>query len=399
MEQLFEKFLRKISGISTNFVRDFIRKVDWQDRMIGIRGARGVGKTTLLLQYARLELPLGNRTLYVSLDDIYFANNTLLELADQFVKNGGEFLILDEVHRYATWSVELKNIYDDYPVLKVIFTGSSALHLHRAKADLSRRVVIYHMPGLSLREFLRLDASYGISLPPVSLSDIIENHTDICLSLTHQFKPLPVFREYLSLGYYPFFTENKNTYHIKLAEILNLILEVDLPHVVNINLSSIEKIRKLLYLLVEFSPFKPNIQKLSERVGVARNTVIAYLQYLQEKEIISLLYSATKSISAMQKPEKVYLQNPNLFHALASNNVNVGSLRETFFLNQLQQKHTVQYPKQGGFLIDDYWVAEIGGSGKGKQQLKGIENGFIAADHLEIGYQNKIPLWLFGFLY
>ncbi len=399
MEQLFQKFLKKVGTVSTKVVRDFIYQIDWKDRMIGIRGARGVGKTTLLLQYIQQQLPLDNQTLYVSLDDIYFSNNTLVELADQFVKNGGKFLILDEVHRYATWSVELKNIYDDHPSLRVAFTGSSALHLHRAKADLSRRAVMYYMPGLSFREFLHLAPQYQLNFPSVSLPEIIDNHTELCLSLTQQFKPLPAFQQYLSLGYYPYFSENEDTYHLKLIEVLNLILEIDLPHVVNINFSSINQLRKLLQILAESTPFKPNIQKLSERIGSTRNTVISYLQYLENTEILSLLYSTTKGVSAMQKPEKVYLQNPNLFFALAPDNANKGSLRETFFLSQLRPKHAVQYPKQGDFLIDGKWTAEIGGASKSKRQIKGVEDGFIAADDIEIGYQNKIPLWLFGFLY
>ncbi len=397
MEELTKKFLRKIATVPASPVRNFVGQVDWRDRMIGIKGARGVGKTTLLLQYLRQQLPLNQQTLYVSLDDIYFADNTLVALADQFTKNGGTLLVLDEVHRYPRWSLELKNIYDDYSNLKVIFTGSSALHLHRSKADLSRRAVMYHMPGLSFREFLRF--AYQLDLPLFSLSELIDDHIEISMELVRQFKPLPAFNEYLTLGYYPYFLENKDTYHLKLSEIINLILEIDLPYVVDINLNSIEKIRRLLYVLAESSPFKPNIQKLSEKVGVARNTIIAYLEYLQETELLYLLRSATKGISAMQKPEKVFLQNPNLFYAIAPGNVNVGSLRETFFYNQLQAKHTVQYPKRGDFLIDHRWTAEIGGKNKGKQQLADVKDGFVAAADLEIGYQRKIPLWLFGFLY
>ena len=396
MEQLTEKFFKKIAVTPKSPTREMITKIDWRDRMIGIKGARGVGKTTMLLQYIPQQLPLNQETLYVSLDDIYFTTNKLVTLADQFVKNGGKYLILDEVHRYANWSVELKNIYDDHADLKVIFTGSSALHLHRSKADLSRRAVMYHMPGLSFREFLKF--AYQLDLPTFSLSDIINNHVEICLQLVSQFKPLPAFKEYTTLGYYPYFLENKDTYHLKLAEIINLIVEVDLPYVIDINLNSIDKIKKLLYVLAESSPFKPNIQKLSDKVGVARNTIIAYLQYLQETELLHLLHSSTGGISAMQKPEKVYLQNPNLFYAIAPQNVNMGSLRETFFYNQLQVKHRVRYPKQGDFLIDDHWTAEIGGKQKGYHQLAQTEQGFIAADDLEIGYQRKIPLWLFGFL-
>ena len=397
MKELTEKFLRKLTTVSLTPVRDFTKQVDWRDRLVGIQGARGVGKTTLLLQYIRQQLPLDQQTLYVSLDDIYFADNKLVTLADQFAKNGGKYLILDEVHRYSHWSVELKNIYDDHADLRVIFTGSSALHLHRSKADLSRRAVMYHMPGLSFREFLRF--AYQLELPSFSLTEILANHVAISMELIKQFKPLPAFKEYLALGYYPYFLENKDTYHLKLAETINLILEVDLPYVIDINLNSVDKIRKLLYMLAASSPFKPNIQKLSEKVGVTRNTIITYLQYLQETELLHLLRSATKGISAMQKPEKVYLQNPNLFYAIAPGNADVGSLRETFFYNQLQVKHHLQYPKRGDFLIDDQWTAEIGGKSKGNQQLVTVENGFVAADDLEIGYQRKIPLWLFGFLY
>ncbi len=397
MEELIEKFRKKLVTAPASPIRSFVEQIDWRDRMVGIKGARGVGKTTLLLQYIRQRLPLNQQILYVSLDDIYFADNTLVALADQFTKNGGTLLVLDEVHRYPRWSVELKNIYDDYPHLKVIFTGSSALHLHRSKADLSRRAVTYHMPGLSFREFLRF--AYQLEFPAFPLTELLNDHVEISMELVRQLKPLPAFNEYLKLGYYPYFLENRDTYHLKLAEIVNLILEIDLPYVIDINLNSIEKIRRLLYVLAESSPFKPNILKLSEKVGVARNTIIAYLEYLQETELLYLLRSATKGISAMQKPEKIYLQNPNLFYAIAPGNVNVGSLRETFFYNQLQVKHTVQYPNQGDFLIDHQWTAEIGGKNKGKQQLAGSKDGFVAAADLEIGYLRNIPLWLFGFLY
>ena len=332
MEKLFQKSYQKVNSIQTGFVRDFINHVDWDNRMIGIEGARGVGKTTLLLQYMKTRLP-SEEALYVSLDDIYFVENKLTEVAESFEQQGGKLLVLDEVHKYPTWSREIKNIYDDLPNLRIVFTGSSIIHLYKSKADLSRRAVMYHMPNLSFREFLKLDQN--IEVPTFTMDEILTDHMKISTELLSLFRPLPLFKEYLSSGCYPFFLENKEAYHQKLTQIINLILEVDLPYIQDIQFSSIEKLKKLLYILATSAPFKPNVQKLSEKIGVTRNTVIHFLQYLQEAKIVNLLYSATKGVSALQKPEKVYLQNPNLLYALSPKETNIGSLRETFFYNQL----------------------------------------------------------------
>jgi uncharacterized protein len=394
MEKLFQKSYQKVNSIQTDFIRDFIHHVDWDNRMIGIEGARGVGKTTLLLQYMKTKLP-SEEVLYVSLDDIYFVENKLIEVAESFEQQGGRVLVLDEVHKYASWSREIKNIYDDLPNLRIVFTGSSIIHLYKSKADLSRRAVMYHMPNLSFREFMKLDQN--IEVPTLTMDEILTDHMKISTGLLSLFRPLPLFKEYLSFGCYPFFLENKEAYHQKLTQIINLILEVDLPYIQDIQFSSIEKLKKLLYILATSAPFKPNVQKLSEKIGVTRNTIINFLQYLQEAKIVNLLYSSTKGVSMLQKPEKVYLQNPNLLYALSPNEANIGSLRETFFYNQLAQISSIQYPGKGDFLVNDQWVFEVGGKDKSSKQIEG--KGYVAADDIEIGFRHKIPLWLFGFLY
>jgi len=394
MEKLLQKSYQKINSVQTGYIRDFINQVDWSNRMVGIEGARGVGKTTLLLQYIKTRLPI-DEVLYISLDDIYFVENKLTEVAESFEQQGGKVLVVDEAHKYPLWAREIKNIYDDFPNLQILFTGSSIIHLYKSRADLSRRAVMYQMPNLSFREFLKIDQHIEVQV--LHLEEILSNHMQISTELISLFRPLPLFKEYLSLGCYPFFLENRDAYHQKLNQVINLILEVDLLHIQDIQFGSLEKLKKLLYILATAAPFKPNVQKLSEKVGVARNTIIHFLHYLQEAKIVNLLYSATKGVSMLQKPEKVYLQNPNLLYALSPAQVNIGSLRETFFYNQVGQVFDTQYPGKGDFLVNDQWIFEVGGKEKTARQIEG--KGFIAADNIEIGFRQKIPLWLFGFLY
>ena len=397
MDSLLEKSLKKIESTSLEFVRSKIDRINWEARLIGIKGSRGVGKTTLLLQYIKKNLPLDHTVLYVSLDNIWFAQNRLFGLVDDFVKRGGKYLFLDEVHKYPDWSIELKNIYDDFPELKIVFTGSSMLEILNARADLSRRAIIYHMQGLSFREFLNIQT--GQSLPSTSLPDLIENHIAIASMVNSKLKPLEYFQQYLNSGYFPFFKEVPELYHQRLEEVVNMTLEIELPLLRKVDVSYIPKIKQLLQIISESVPFIPNVSKLSERIGINRNTFIAYLFFLQEAHITKNLYKDIKGITQLQKPDKVYLENTNFQFAFSPKNADLGNLRETFFVNQLGHEHTVEYIERGDFRINRQYSFEVGGKNKTTEQIQGVKNSFIAADDIEYGTDKKIPLWLFGFLY
>ena len=396
METLFEKHHQKIAYTSLRFTRSLMDNIHWDARLIGIRGARGVGKTTLLLQYIKKNLPQDSTVLYVSLDDIWFSEHKLVELADTFSKRGGVYLFLDEVHKYHNWSQELKNIYDDYPQLKIVFTGSSLLEILNARADLSRRAIVYDMQGLSFREYLGIVT--GISLPVYTLNNILENHIEISQVVLSQLKPLQHFDAYLRKGYYPFFLEVPELYYIRMEEIINMILDVELPLLRGMDISYVPKLKQLLLIIAESVPFIPNVSKLSERIGINRTTFMVYLYYLQEAHITKHLYRGITGIARLQKPDKIFLENTNLQYVFASDNADKGNIRETFFFNQLSYKHKVELPQEGGFIVDGKHLFEVGGKGKGFSQVAGYNSRYVAADDLEYGSGDKIPLWQFGFL-
>jgi len=397
MERLIEKYHKKLSNTSLTFVRSFIDQINWNARMIGIKGARGVGKTTLLLQYIRINYDFDPSVLYVSLDDIWFSENLLSALADKFVKQGGKVLLLDEVHKYPGWSRELKNIYDDLPELKIIFTGSSLMEINKAGADLSRRAIIYTMQGLSFREYLNFESNLNLNIIP--LSEIISNHIRLSREIVKQIKPLKYFSSYISQGYYPYYKDVPELYFIRLGEVINMILETELPLVKKVEPIHVNRLKQMLYMISESAPFVPNISKLSERAGINRNTFVLYLNYLQEAGILTNLYRNARGITRLQKPEKIFLENSNIAFAIKPVQPDQGNMRETFFANQVSFKHKITYPEQGDFLVDDTFLFEIGGMTKNNRQLRNLPNSYIAADDLEFGHQNKIPLWLFGFLY
>jgi len=397
MEQLIQRFYEKYAQTNTNTIRDFINIVDWNNRMIGIKGARGVGKTTLLLQYIKKHYQPDNKVLYVSLDHFYFSDNRVYHLADEFQKRGGHLLVLDEVHRYKNWAIELKNIYDDFHDLKVIFTGSSLLHLQKSNADLSRRAVMYQMPGLSFREFVFFET--GKQFPVYSLESVLNDHIKLTVDLIGKFKPLEYFSSYLQYGYYPFYLENPAAFHQKLIETIQLVVEVDIPQFEMIQTSHISYIKKLLQIIASSAPFKPNLNSISQRTGISLNTLKTYLMYLNKAGLISSLHTTAKGINSLNKPEKLFLDNTNMMFSLSGSLVNTGNARESFFLNQLKHVSKVNASKYADFLIDDTFTFEIGGANKKQKQIKGIKNSFIVKDNIEIGYENVIPLWIFGFLY
>lgn len=395
---MLEAFIEHHSQIVSGHVSLFERKldIDWNDRLIGITGARGVGKTSFILNHYKNHL-LHEKALYISMDDLWFSDNHLLDVADAWYKTGGTHLLIDEIHKYPNWSQELKNIYDRYKKLKVIFTGSSVLHIYSGNADLSRRAVLYTLNGLSFREFLNIESEH--SFPILKLEDILENHASICKEICEKVKPFAYFKDYLEYGYYPFYLESKSTYHRKLMNTINIMLEADLPYLRHVEVKYIHKIKKLLYLLSQSVPFQPNVSKLAGMMEVSRNTIMLYLNYLEECKLVNLLHSDASGDAILAKPEKVYLHHPNLLYTLSPGNTNAGTLRESFFYNQVNNTEKVKFAKKGDFTVNNRLVFEVGGKDKNFDQIKEIPNSYIAADDIEYGFGHKIPLWLFGFLY
>lgn len=398
MERLFKLFNKKMKETQLEFVRNLIEDIDWSNQLIVIKGSRGVGKTTLLLQQIKLNHTLDGSVLYTSLDDIYFQANTLVDFAEEFHLNGGKYLYLDEVHKYPNWSIEIKNIYDNYSDLKVIFTSSSLLEIYKGDADLSRRAVTYELQGLSFREFLILENA--LKIDPISFDEILENHTKLASDITNEVKIIPLFKKYLKIGYYPYYLESETSFYQKLSNTVNLILETDVPSVYKTEFQTIYKLKKLLYVIAQSVPFQPNITKLSEKLDTtSRSSTLQYLEYLEKSKLTINLKTSAKGNNYLVKPDKIYLDNCNLMYAIGELHQNDGNLRETFFCNQLGFKHQVNTSKESDFLIENKYTFEIGGKHKKTKQIEGVENAYIAQDNIEIGYRNKIPLWLFGFMY
>lgn len=398
MRQLFEIFYQLIERTSTDFTRYLYHEIHWESRLIAITGARGTGKTTFILQYIKNHYdPHKGEALYVSLDNIWFTTHSLLDLADDFHKMGGKALFLDEVHKYPTWSIEIKNIYDSYPDMKVVFTGSSMLEIHKGEADLSRRAAIFHLPGLSFREFLELEYKYKTE--SLSLADLLTHHVEVAMNIGRNLKPLVAFKDYLSFGYFPFYLEDRPLYHEKLLATLNTILDVDLPATERIDYYSIGKIKKLFAILSQLVPCIPNISVLSKELGVTRISLLNYLFYLKKAQALLLLDKETSGIKQLAKPEKIYLGNTNYAYALGGDKTDIGNIRETFFFNQMRIKHAVSYSSKVDFMIDGKYSFEIGGKNKTQQQLASVEHGYLALDNIETGFRNEIPLWLFGLTY
>ena len=329
---------------------------------------------------------------------MFFKENTIYGLAEEFEKNNGHLLLLDEVHKYPNRSREIKLIYDDFPDLNLLITSSSLLEIYKSESDLSRRAVSYTLKELSLREFLIFEEK--IYLDTFSLEDIMENHIEISYEITSKIKPIYQFNKYIKYGMYPYYWENEEAFYEKLIQTIHLTLEIDLPAVEAIDYNHIVKLKRLLFAISTGAPFTPNIVKLSERIEISRQALIKALHYLERARLIILLQKRNKGISILSKPDKVYINNPNIQNALAINNeIDMGALRESFMVNQLQGLHKMTIPQNGDLLVDDYYTFEIGGKSKTKSQIKGIENAYLIKDNIENGTQGIIPLWLFGFLY
>ena len=391
-----EKIILK--GLKTTYKRYFFETVDFSSQMIAVVGSRGVGKTTFLLQHLKdlKVLYPSHKSLYFSYDYPTNVDIKLYELAEEFARVGGEYLLLDEIHKYPNFVLDLKAIYDFYPQIKVIFTGSCATSIYNAQADLSRRTMVYHMNGLSYREFLELKLDK--KLPLFSLKEICTNSISLVDKLQDEFIPLEHFSEYLQYGYYPFYFNDKENYLKYLTAVVNLTIEVDLVMLGYIKTSSVNKLKKLLNILCYSKPFELNITKVAANLEVSRNTLYGYLSHLEKGDLLTLIADNKKGISALSKPEKLYLNNTNLFYALCAN-PEIGTIRESFFANQLKEGHMVTTSKQGDFIVDDTYIFEIGGEKKGFKQIKDLDNSFVVQDTNSTEDNHKIPLWLFGFLY
>lgn len=395
MERLVEKSARKINNVSVVFKRYLYHEINKSNRLIAIKGARGTGKTTLLLQLAKEYN--SDEVLYVALDDLFFSENTLYSLAEKFVKIGGKVILIDEVHKYPNWSRELKLVYDDFTNLKVIFTSSSILEIYKGESDLSRRAVTYNLAELSFREYLLLYEK--IELPILNFQEILKNHKSISLDLVEQFTPFKYFSKYLKIGNYPYFENNEEEYYQKLRNTVNLILEVDLQTTENLDFHTLAKLKRLLFVISSNVPFTPNIQKISDTIQLNRNALVRALQLLDRASLIRMIYKQTRSISLLNKPDKIWLHNTNLMFAISGEHLEIGTIRETFFMQNLAYNHELSLPAKGDVLVDNTYLFEIGGKNKSKKQIAQLENAFVVKDDIEVGFQNSIPLWLFGFLY
>lgn len=389
MEQLFEYFNRKLIDTPIDLVRYKYAEIEWGGHALGLVGPRGVGKSTMLLQYIKMHLDVKD-TLYVSADHLYFSSHTLVDLADRFYKMGGKHLFVDEIHKYEGWSVEVKQIFDSYSDLQLIISGSSILEITKGMADLSRRVPIYEMQGLSFREYLHL--FHGIKVDAIDMDRLLQ-HKYVIPGVEH---PLPLFNDYLRRGYYPFGRDV--AYDIELLQVVAQTMESDIPMYLNANVSIGRKLKQLLMVVAESVPFKPVMQKLADVTGINRNYIQDYLMYMERAGMIAQLRDAVGGIRGLGKTEKVYLDNTNLIYALSPKRADIGNVRETFFMNQMRVVGDVMCSPVSDFLVDGM-TFEIGGRKKGQKQISEVKNGYVVKDDIETGYANVLPLWAFGLLY
>ena len=394
--KLDRSFRRRIAAVSMAFRRAPVAAIDWDDRLICIRGPRGCGKTTAMFQRIREAFPDPAKALYASLDALWFAAHDVAELVEDHFTHGGTHVFLDEVHHVPHWQTLLKNLYDDFPGLHFVYTGSSMLRLDRMKGDLSRRQIVYDLPGLSFREYLLF--ACGLDVPAVPFERLLEQHVPIAEGICSRIRVLPAFEAYVKSGYYPFFKEVKRGFAQRLAQVAAQVLESDYPAVEEISPATIRKARKMLMILAERVPQKVNFEKLCRELETDRNQGLKMLDALQRGGLLGLLSDRARSLKGLSRPDKIYLGDPNLMYAL-SPSPDAGTIRETFFFNQVRQVRTVNYPARGDFLVDGKWVFEVGGKNKTFAQIADEADGYLAVDGTEIGFRHRIPLWMFGLLY
>lgn len=396
MESLLEFQENVLRQIKNDFRRYLHKQINWKHRMVGIKGPRGAGKTTLMLQHLKFDLGVPPEALYITADHNWFYTHSLFDVANDWYKQGGKIIFIDEVHKYSNWSTELKNIYDGLPEMQVVFSASSALDIYRGEADLSRRVITYLLAGLSFREFILF--TRGINFEAIHIDDISKNHKSLSRLITENFRPLPAFRKYLEVGYLPIISEGEDTYLMKLKQVINTIVDIDLAYIASYNSGTAVKVKKLLGVIAESVPFKPNIASLARKLDLSRDSVYQYIYQLRDARLLNTINSAGKGVSTLQKPDKIFLENSNLAFALKEK-PDIGNVRETFVLNQLYNAGLiVSSPVEGDFITNGLTI-EVGGKAKNSEQVKHIDNYIIASDNLETGSGNKAPVWLFGFLY
>lgn len=398
METLYNKHRILISQASLDIVRDMMTTISWDRQLVAIRGSRGVGKTTLMRQYIKQRYGTqAGEALYCAMDSIYFTNHSLLDLAERFHTMGGKHLFLDEVHKYPTWSKEVKEIIDLWPDMKVTFTGSSLIQILNADADLSRRVLSYTMPGLSFREYLRFYKN--IHLPAHTLQELLTDADGICDEVCRVCHPQPLFEEYLRVGYYPFYDGEEVEYYSRIENVVSFIIDQEMTQFCGVDPAYTRKLKAMMLYLADNIPYEVNIAKLSAYLELNKTTVLSYLSSMQRAELLHLLYTDNKSVTKMQKPDKVYVHNPNILCALSSQ-LNIGTLRECFVVNQLSTRHTVEYGKeQGDFKVDGTITFEVGGRDKSFEQIADLPHSYILADGIEHPIGKKLPLWIVGMLY
>lgn len=382
-----EERLKSTPVAFSRYMRD---RINWNSRLVGLTGPRGVGKSTMMLQYM-LAQPSRKDMLYVTADHIWFATHSLVELADEFVKDGGKWLCIDEAHRYEGWSREIKQIYDGHPGLRIAFTGSSVLDINKGEADLSRRALMYHMQGLSFREYLEM--FHSINAPLFSLGDILSGDISLPVELEH---PLPLFRKYLAEGYYPFAIEGDLDRRVQ--QIVSLTVETDIPMYADMKATTARKLKQMLGIISELAPYKPSVDNLSQEIKVSKNNVPDYLLWLEKAGMIGQLRDDTGGMRGLGKVEKVFLDNPTLMTILSGGKPNIGNLRETFFYNQMRVDYDVMSSRISDFRINDM-TFELGGKNKGQKQIRDAEQGYVVKDDIEYRHGNVIPLFLFGLTY
>ncbi|HEA29564.1 MAG TPA: ATP-binding protein [Leeuwenhoekiella sp.] len=400
MDELIAYYLLLRNQHQPSYQRYLYDKIDWNLRMIAIKGPRGAGKTTLLLQHIRNSGKSPSEALYVTADHNWFYSNTLFELATTFYQHGGRHLYIDEVHKYPNWSRELKLIYDGFQDMKVIFTSSSALDIFRGESDLSRRVIPYTLYGLSFREFLELTTSKDF--PQIPVESLFESSSKSLEFIMNGIQPLPLFKKYLHYGYLPIFKEEGGKEYLvpRMQQVITTILENDLTFIENYSKSTAYKVKQLLGIIAQSIPFQPNISSLARKLDVSRESVYIWLDHLEKAMLINTLTKQGKSTSALQKPAKIFLENTNLAYTFSSM-PNIGNIRETFLFNQLSNAEVaLKLPSKGDFYLPEFdFTIEVGGKNKTSKQIKDVKNGFLAKDDIEFGFANTVPLWLFGFLY
>lgn len=396
IQPLLNAYHRKLVVTDLRFKRYLYDRINWNSRLVGIKGARGVGKTTMLLQHIKETFNNIDDVIYVSLDNLWFENHQLEELVEFLYTHGVMHIYFDEVHRYKNWTMLLKHFYDSYPGLSIVYTGSAMLAIENSVADLSRRQSLYTLNGLSFREYLDYE---GIAkIPSVGLEELLMNHTKYALDVTSEIKVLRHFDLYLRKGYYPYYKEAGEDYLMRIGEVVRLIIESDIPAVEDITYTTVQKIRKLLMVIAENVPLEANINKLSTQLESTRDQTLKMLYLLDRAGLLWLLTDKIKEYKHLTGPKKIYLNNANLMYAL-SGKISEGTMRETFFANQLGAITTLTMPKQGDFMADGKFLFEVGGSRKTFDQIADLPNSYLAIDDIETGNGNRIPLWIFGCLY